>query len=73
MVVGNSPPLLLTHDPLQVFSCHFQQAAQLMDTLVGDVSRGVRCDRLVQQFLGLLVVGPRYIQRVFQRGLVFQG
>lgn len=64
--------LLLTHYTLKVLRCHRKEATQLFNALIRDVTGRVGCDGLIQKFLGLFVVGLRYVQGVLQRGLMFQ-
>jgi hypothetical protein len=64
---------LLPHHALKVFGCYFEQCAQLFDALIRDVTGGIGRDCLIEEFLGLLMVGPRNVQRVFESGFVLKG
>lgn len=64
---------MLPHHALKVFGCYLQQPAQLLNALIRDIAGGIRRHGLVKEFLGLFLVGPRYVKSVFECGFVLNG
>ena len=64
--------LLLPHHPTQIFLGQIHELFQLPDSVVADLARGIGNPRVVKQPLGFFVVCPGQIQRVLQRGFMFE-
>ena len=64
--------LLLLDHTLEVFGGKIQQVLKLFDPAFRNLSGSTRHARLVQEAGGLLMVIPRYIEGVFQRGFMFE-
>jgi hypothetical protein len=64
--------LLLPDHTFKVFSGEIQQVLELFDPGLRNLSRGIRNARLFKESGGFLMVLPRYVEGVFQRGFMFE-
>jgi hypothetical protein len=64
--------LLLPHDPPEIRIGKVQQALQLGDPLLADITGGVAGPGLVQETLRLFLVGACHVEGMFQGCLVLE-
>lgn len=64
--------LLLPNDPPEIYVGQIKQAFQLGDPLFTDIAGGMTGLSLVQEALRLLLVGPCYIQGMFEGCIVLE-
>jgi len=64
--------LLLLDHTLKVFGGEIQQVPELPDPGFRNLSRGIRNARVFKESGGFLMILPRYVEGVFQRGFVFE-
>ena len=64
--------LLLLDHTLEVFRGDVQQVLKLFDPAFRNLSRSTRHARLVKETGGFLMIRPRYVERVFQCGFMFE-
>ncbi|MCY1238125.1 hypothetical protein D9M72_508470 [compost metagenome] len=64
--------LLLLQHSFEVVGGKVEQLLKLFDPAVGNLSRGMRHSRQVQEAGGFLMVLPRYVEGVFEGGFMFE-
>lgn len=65
--------LLLPHDAPKVRVGEVEKALQLRHPVFADFAGRMRSTGIVQKLLGLLLVGPRHVEGVFQGCVVLEG
>lgn len=64
--------LLLLDHTFEVFGGDVQQVLELFDPAFRNLSRSTGRPRLFKETGGFLMVRPRYVEGVFQRGFMFE-